>query len=204
MARNGGWGNGAHTFLTRPETGWNGSSNSVKDALEAADALWTPVLEPSRFTFMPGDGEILLDTDVVLPNGEVLRFGDGYNVTRSDNHQAIGKVGSRYRPFSNLECFGALDDPLFKDRVEIVGVGAYKGGREVFVQACLVGQDEVADGDVQERTVFVRTSHNGTKNLEMFIVSIRLYCTNQLPMAMKNGGQGFAVPHVESGAKMIG
>lgn len=201
---NNGYGRGQHKILSQADSVWSGVGDTLEDKLAAAGMDWTPELIAAQFTFTPHDDEVLLDTDVVQPDGRVTRFGEGYDVVRSDNHRSVANVGSRYKTIPYAQAFAPAADERFADRLEFLSMGEFDGGRQGFLQARLLGDDEIADGDVQQRFIYLRTSHNGTTRFEAFESSLCLFCENQLPMLSRRADTNkFSIGHTESGVISI-
>lgn len=111
----------------------------------------------------------------------------------------LGIVGSRYNIFSNEELFSFGDNMLHGG--EWVAAGSITNGTRVFGMMRLNGGLTLSDGnrnDENDRYLCVHTSHDGTTNLSVSIVTLRLRCTNAITSAIRNAKQSFKIRHSQS------
>ena len=108
----------------------------------------------------------------------------------------IGIVGGRYNIFQNEQAF-LFADELLHGAGQWDALGAIKGGATVF------GAMKLTDGlpgirDEIGRYIILHTSHDGSSNLSVSIVPIRMRCTNALGLTIKDAKQTFKVRHSAS------
>lgn len=111
----------------------------------------------------------------------------------------LGLVGSRYNIFSNEELFSFGDNMTHGG--EWVAAGAIANGTRVFGLMRLHDGITLSAGnrsDENERYLCVYTSHDGTTNLSVSIITLRLRCTNAITAAVRNARQTFKIRHSQS------
>lgn len=111
----------------------------------------------------------------------------------------LGIVGSRYNIFSNEELFSFGDNMLHGGNW--TAAGAIANGTRVFGLMRLNDGLTLSDGnrnDEHERYLCVYTSHDGTTNLSVSIITLRLRCTNAITAAVRGAQQTFKIRHSQS------
>lgn len=122
--------------------------------------------------------------------GRSLDVSDRFGVVRQDTHVVLSVVGSKYEPLQYSEAFDFIDtvNPRY------VAAGVRRGGREGYmvVQAVDTPNVKLLDGDDEADLYLVlRTSHDGSKKVEVAVMPLRGRCVNMMVL------HGFAsgAPH---------
>lgn len=175
-----------HTSFTTREVPWRAVGTtidkpvSVAEALEKADLDWKVELHPVKFTH----------------EGKTTVFKGRSVIVRSDTGQPFGVASDGYSVIQNTEAFEFIDGIS----PEIVAAGSLKGGKQAFVvcKAPGKGELEILDGDKHDLYVILRTSHDLSKAVEVFLMPLRGMCMNQLPLKSlgRHAQQAWSVRHV--------
>ena len=177
------------TFATSErEPRWFSSGHRVPAGASTLEAMaaahltgWDVRLEPVQFT---GRSDIV--------RHEVIRtnpFDGGVDT--------IGIVGDRYNVVSNEEAFSFADD-LLHGAGEWDALGAINGGATVFGAMHLTGDIPSIRDEQIGQYLIMRTSHDGSSNLSVSIVPLRMRCTNTLGVTIKGADQTFKIRHSSS------
>lgn len=128
-------------------------------------------------------------------NGPML-IPDVHAVTRDKDEKVLGIVRSRYSPFQNREAFGFTDHMVDSGDAKYETAGSLKGGRVVFLTMKVPNDILVGGEDRHEQYILLRTSHDGTKAISVYIVMIRVVCMNTLTLAVNGAQYKWSMPHV--------
>lgn len=133
-----------------------------------------------------------------------------YGVMREDGKVVSGtkSVAGQYQPFQNRELFEMVTEAGDGFGTTITGAGLYKGSTRAFMQVKLPFTITPGD-DAREAIQMYATvvnSFDGSKALTVVLTTVRLACTNMLPMIHATGSgslENIAIRHTQSGAKKI-
>ena len=170
------------------EPKWFSAGHRVPDGASTLEAMqaahltdWAVRLEPINFSGRTS----LIRHEVQRTNP----FDGGVDT--------IGDVGARYNIFQNEQAF-LFADELLHGAGQWDALGAIKGGATVFGAMKLTdGLPGVRDEAIG-RYLILHTSHDGSSNLSVSIVPIRMRCTNALGLTLKGAKQTFKVRHSAS------
>lgn len=125
-------------------------------------------------------------------------------VVRVDKDVPLGTVSSTYEILQYREAF----DFLSGINVDFVAAGMLKFGKQGFVVVQVPGFEhlEVAGGDPHDMYVVLRSSHDGSRSLEIMEMALRGTCMNALTLASfgKHGSysgkakQRFCIRHTKN------
>jgi len=114
---------------------------------------------------------------------------------RSDDNQPLGVVGSGYVPIQNSHAFSFMDVLAEKHGATYEYGAVIKGGRRILIQARLGNPFDVRPGDKVEQFVTLVNSHDGSTSLRAFFTPIRLFCMNQLSIALAKATSAINLRH---------
>lgn len=155
---------------------------STLDAMDAAHLTgWDVRLEPVQFSGRSN----LVRHEVIRTNP----FDGGVDT--------IGIVGDRYNVVSNESAFAFADD-LLHGAGEWDALGAINGGATVFGAMHLTDDIPSIRDEQIGQYLIMRTSHDGSSNLSVSIVPLRMRCTNALGVTIKGADQTFKIRHSSS------
>lgn len=111
-------------------------------------------------------------------------------VVRVDTDKPLGTVSSTYEALQYKDAFDFLSDT----DVSFVAGGQLKWGKQAFMVVQLPGLEtlEVAGGDPHDMYTVIRTSHDGSRALEILQMALRGTCMNALTLSSfgKGGSYG--------------
>lgn len=152
----------------------------VAQALKKAKLDWKVELQPVQFEH----------------HGELTTFSGRSVIVRSDTGQPFGVASDGYTIIQNTEAFEFIDGIS----PHIVAAGSLKKGRQAFVVCKAPGHEsiDILDGDTHDMYVVLRTSHDLSKAVEVFLMPLRGMCMNQLPLKTlgRHAKQSWSVRHV--------
>lgn len=180
----------ADTRMTTRELPWFGTSTSLVDGLQTADAAleaagldWEVDTKPLYFT--------------VRVNGKEKRIKASKNaVYRKDTFDELGIVGSRYRTWQNTQSFSFLDKVAAHGGPKFQAAGSLAGGARVFVVMKM--ETVTIVGDEHDIYVLFLTSHDGTSTVTATTSVVRLQCTNMFRATLASDTPVFKARHIDA------
>lgn len=179
------------TMMYNRERGlpWHGLGEGVsgaqtaKDAIVAAGLDWTVEL---REVYTLGAN----DRKVLVPGH--------FSVCRNTDDRVLGLVKSRYTPFQNAEAFEFADSLVDSDEAKYDTAGSLRGGRVVFLSMEVPGHILVGGEDKHDMYIMLRTSHDGTTAIGVYVVIIRPVCMNTVTLGISTAKHRWSMPHVST------
>lgn len=167
------------------------STNGVMTAAEAIKAagLDSPVTKQPCFAFV---------------NGEYVEVEGKWVTGSSDPRQKNiwrphGVVGDQYEIVQNSEQFEMLDAIRDDSGAAYETAGSIGNGKSVFVTMKLPTSLKFNGGeDVVDLYLLAQNSHDGTKAFTIAVTPLRISCTNQLTMAVRNAKRVFRMKHTKN------
>lgn len=146
-------------------------ATEVTEAVTAADAIQLAGLdwdvELRKDGYQNGKGNWVVD--------QTKR-----KVVRVDTDEALGTVSPTYQTLQYREAFDFMDSV----HPDFVAAGAQKKGKQAFVVVKSPTQLDVLDGeDPHDLYVVLRSSHDGSRAVEVLLLPLRGTCMNMLPLA---------------------
>lgn len=175
------------TMVTTREVPWMKLGKITdKDVMTAEEATKLGGLD-----FTVSKRKIAIATYKDKPESDVITWkasSDKIAVVRDDTEFILGYMSPTYPLLQNAEAFDFMDGVA----PHYVAAGALKKGRQPFVVVKAPETITVLDGeDTHELFLVLRTSHDGSRAVEVMAMPLRDRCMNQLSL------QSFAagVPH---------
>lgn len=124
---------------------------------------------------------------------------DKRKIVRADTEQPLGTVAPSYQVLQYDEAFDFMD----QIHPEFVAAGELKHGKQAFlvVKAPDHLKLPALDGeDPHDLYVVMRTSHDGSRAVELNVLPLRDKCTNMMPLATfgKDAPQRWAIRHTKN------
>ena len=164
---------------------------TAKDAITAGGLDWTVQLAPLYAMVNEKEPDEIRKYSLVDDRHAVIRSSDG---------KALGVVGSHYVPFQNADAFTFMDHLVDSGDAKYETAGSLRGGKIVFL-TCRVPKDILIGGeDKHHLYLLLRTSHDGTKAISVYVTIIRVVCMNTLTLAthVRNVKHKWSVTHVST------
>ncbi|MFD1244554.1 DUF932 domain-containing protein [Paralysiella testudinis] len=125
----------------------------------------------------------------------VLPFAEQKVLFRSDNHQPLSVVGSRYQIVQPQEVLAFYRDLAEYAGYELETAGVLKGGKKFWALA-RTGKETVLKGnDLVKGYLLLATSCDGTLATVATPTTIRVVCNNTLAIALDGAVGAVKVPH---------
>lgn len=122
-------------------------------------------------------------------------------IVRSDNGFILGEVGPDYEVFTNRQTWGFFTEVLNAAELKIEVAGTLYGGKRVWVMARAAEFEVTGDRDNIREYVYLYNSHDGSRKIVGGTLDHRIFCSNQLRSALKQGA--FAVKHTRNAAVYV-
>lgn len=113
---------------------------------------------------------------------------------RADNNNCLGIVSGKYIVVQNSEAFSFLDSLCQDGIMTYESAFALNGGKQVVLLARLPEVDEYTPGDHGLRYIMLKTSHDGTCEIQMVPTAVRVVCANTVRAAL-HSKQKISVSH---------
>jgi len=123
-------------------------------------------------------------------------------IVRTDTGQWLGIMSKDYPLLQYGEAFDFMDQVGPK----YVAAGALKGGRQGFMVVRALGVTKVLSGvDPHDMFAVLRTSHDGSRAVEVSVMPLRQRCMNQLTLASFTAGvpDRWAIKHTSTMAAKL-
>lgn len=125
-------------------------------------------------------------------------------IVRDDNETDFDVVSADYGTFQYTEAFSFLNHIPGR---QFIAAGPLKGFKQAFMVVRLPDLEgfDVAGSDEHDLNVVIRTSHDRSRAVEVFVMPVRIRCVNQLPLRSSDRDvlNRWAVNHVGNvGEKM--
>jgi len=172
-----------HFNMTKGSTKLSDNVLTAKAAIIASGLDWEVELR-DVFTTRKATGE------------GSMHIPDVHAVTRDKDDKVLGIVRSRYSPFQNREAFEFADNLVDSGEAKYETAGSLKGGRIVFLTMKVPTPIMVGGEDRHDQYILLRTSHDGTKAISVYIVMVRVVCMNTLTLAVNGAQYKWSMPHV--------
>jgi phage/plasmid-like protein (TIGR03299 family) len=189
------------SMFSAREVPWHKLGTVLPDVAKAEEAIraggldWTVKLVPlyAGINIQDGDNPERATTHYTLVE-------DRHAVVRLSDNKSLGVVGGHYVPFQNVDAFRFMDHLVDSGDAKYETAGSLRGGKIVFL-TCRVPRDILIGGeDRHELYLLLRTSHDGTKAISVYVTPIRVVCMNTLSLATHNRNvkQKWSVTHVST------
>jgi phage/plasmid-like protein (TIGR03299 family) len=181
-------------FSGNRETPWHGLGNVVDGVLTAEEAIvaagldWTVSLRPIyRRKLTPNP----FGADLITYEQHESRF----ELTRDSDDTPYEILSNRYNPFQNREAFTFMDKLVASGAAKYETAGSLKGGRVVFITMQTPDYITLPGGDQIKTYLLLRTTHDGTGRIQIYVVTVRVVCMNTLTWAIEGAKHKWGVTH---------
>ena len=133
-----------------------------------------------------------------------------YHLIREDNNEFIPSagIGERFEPVQHMEVFDYITNKIMPSvpEMSLETVGTIHGGGTGLVMA-KIGDEFHVDGDGSPNTMRLMFSNpcNGYGSLIIGFTNVRLWCQNQIPVAIRQTkANGFQIRHTKNANLYVG
>lgn len=122
----------------------------------------------------------LLPMEYTRPDGTRCIYSNRFVVEREDTGVPLGTVSGRYTPVQYRDAFSFMNTI----HPEFVAAGPLNGGKQGFMVVKVPDiQLKVLDGeDTHDLFTVLRTSHDRSRAIEVYVMPLRYICMNQLTL----------------------
>lgn len=117
--------------------------------------------------------------------------------------EALGVVGSQYRPIQNEEHAEVLNRLVDESGALFDTAGSLKGGRQVFITMRLPQTIKVAGVDEVSMNLAALNSHDGSQAFRLLVTPVRVVCANTQHAALRDHRASVVIKHTASAAARI-
>jgi phage/plasmid-like protein (TIGR03299 family) len=157
---------------------------SIETWTQKAGMDWSILETPVRY---------MAETSGIL--GAIKSFDDQKVLYRSDNHEALSVVGSRYQVVQPREVLEFYRDLTEVSGFELETAGVLKAGRKFWALARTGKQAVLKGNDTINGYLLLATSCDGTLATTATPTTIRVVCSNTLNLALNGASCAVKVPH---------
>lgn len=176
------------TMFSAREVPWHGLGTVTEDALTAKDAIVAGGL----------DWNVALHDLYAEVGGKKIKVPDRHAVVRDNDSRILGTVGTKYTPFQNREAFAFADSLVDSGDAMYETAGSLRHGRVIFLTMKVPTEIKIAGEDAHDLYLVLRTSHDGTMAISVYVTPIRVVCMNTMTMAVAAAKQRWSMPHVST------
>lgn len=183
------------TVSTR-DVPWAGMGTVVEEAMTAEEAI----------TLAGLDWDVKL-AGLFWRSGGYERIKDRFGVVKEEAGQPdvlLSTVGSKYEVFQNREAFAFVDSLVGEAGLRFHTAGPLRHGKVVFLAAKLPDGFTVLGDDRQDLYLFLRTSHDGSTSVQVYVTVIREACTNAMTVTLRNASHKWTAAHTRTLQDKVG
>jgi phage/plasmid-like protein (TIGR03299 family) len=184
------------TMFSARETPWHRLGVVTPDVLTAKDAIvaggldWTvdkyPVLDHK---YEQNEQGIWLATD------EIVESDDRFFLKRSKDMQNMAIVSDVYKPFQNVQAFEFMDFLVDSGEAKYETALSLRGGRVVALTMETPSDILIGGSDPVKTYLLLRTTHDGSGRISVYVVTVRVVCMNTLTWAIAGARHSFGFTH---------
>jgi phage/plasmid-like protein (TIGR03299 family) len=182
-------------FSGNRETPWHGLGNVVDGVLTAEEAIiaagldWEVELRDiyRRKELINPFGGKSIETYEKIPNR--------YELTRVSDGSPFAVLSDKYKPFQNRDAFTFMDRLVESGQAHYETAGSLKGGRVVFITMQTPDYITLPGGDKIKTYLLLRTTHDGTGRIMVYVVTVRVVCWNTLTWGIEGARHKWGVTH---------
>lgn len=179
------------------EVPWHGLGVVTPNVLTAADAIvlgkldWLVEKQPIAIK-----QPVLAKDGTVVDNEFTYRdVTDRFALVRDSDQQVMSIVSNVYNPFQNREAFTFMDNLVDSGDAKYETALSLRHGR-VIALTMHVPMDIMIDGeDRHEAYLLLRTTHDGSGRISVYVVIVRVVCMNTLTLAIAGASHSWGVTH---------
>jgi phage/plasmid-like protein (TIGR03299 family) len=175
------------------EPAWHRIGTVVPNAMTAAEAITLGKLDWTVDKYPVFDQET-----EVTPDGVTTKFvevPDRFFLKRSTDMQRLSIVSDIYKPFQNRQAFTFMDNLVDSGDAKYETAMSLRGGRVVALTMHVPMDVLIGGEDRHEAYLLLRTTHDGSGRISVYVVMIRVVCMNTLTWAIQGASHSWGVTH---------
>lgn len=189
------------TMFSARVTPWHRLGIVTEDVLTAADAIiaagldWEVVKEPVLGSRLIHNEDGLGTLTYPIPN----RFA----LIRKTDGNVMSIVSDVYKPFQNRGAFQFMDNLVDDGSAKYETAGSLRGGKVIFATMHVPTDILIGGQDRHEMYLLLRTTHDGSGRISVYVVMVRVVCMNTLTYAIDGATHEWGVTHTADVAGKI-
>ena len=161
---------------------------TAEEAIEAGGLDWTVSLYP------------VYDRNA---EGGFEQIPDRFSIKRDSDLTRFAVVSDKYKPFQNRQAFSFMDSLVASGAAKYETAGSLKGGRVVFITMETPDYITLPGGDQIKTYLLLRTTHDGTGRIMVYVVTVRVVCWNTLTWGIEGALHKWGVTHTSNVSEKI-
>jgi phage/plasmid-like protein (TIGR03299 family) len=121
-----------------------------------------------------------------------------FELTRVSDGTPYAVLSDKYKPFQNRQAFNFMDSLVASGAAKYETAGSLKGGRVVFITMETPDYITLPGGDKIKTYLLLRTTHDGTGRIMVYVVTVRVVCMNTLTWAVEGARHKWGVTHTSN------
>lgn len=118
-------------------------------------------------------------------------------IVRDDTGTEFGVVSERYALIQNAAAFEFFDRIVSEGLAEYTTAGIINGGERVWCQASMPGGFTIpGTEDRTEPYAMLTTTHDGSGACQIIFGAVRLFCSNRMRLARRQGRTAWSIRHM--------
>lgn len=195
MAHNINYHNGKYSFFSAKEVPWHKLGTVTEQALTSEEAIKAAnldreVIKVETYAKFPTE---MINNQLVDMNGKPVtsssqrgvKLPKTYATVMKDSYHVLGTVGKDYEVIQNIELFNFIDDMVGQKLAIFETAGALGDGEVVFITLKLPSF-MLFNGDQIDNYILLKSSHDGSSQVDVIFTPVRVVCNNTLSMAMRD------------------
>lgn len=183
-------------FSGNRETPWHRLGEVVdgvltaREAIDAAGLNWTVDKYPCL------DYEVAFnEKGEPYHTGKIVEQTDRFYLKRSSDLKRLSIVSDVYKPFQNEQAFSFMDFLVDSGEAKYETAGSLRGGAIIFVSMETPRHIVLPGEDTVKTYLLLRTSHDGSGRISVYVVTVRVVCMNTLTWAINGAKHSFGFTH---------
>jgi phage/plasmid-like protein (TIGR03299 family) len=139
----------------------------------------------------------------VKRNNTLVEVPDRFALTRNTDHRVMSIVSDVYKPFQNVQAFDFMD-ALVEDKDATYETAlSLRHGAVVALSMHVPMDILIAGEDKHEAYLLLRTTHDGSGRVSVYVVMVRVVCMNTLTMAIRGASHFVGFTHTADVAAKV-
>jgi phage/plasmid-like protein (TIGR03299 family) len=185
------------TMFSARETPWHRLGVVTDDVLTAKEAIVAAGLDWSVDKYPVYDREVDIVVDEDGPH-EIERFvpqEDRFFLKRSSDMHRLSIVSDVYKPFQNADAFSFMDFLVKSGEAKYETGGSLRNGAVIFISMETPRHIILPGDDTVKTYLLLRTTHDGSGRISVYVVTVRVVCMNTLTWAISGAKHSFGFTH---------
>jgi phage/plasmid-like protein (TIGR03299 family) len=181
------------SMFSARETPWHRLGIVTPDVLTAKDAIVTAGLDWEVEKHPIFRKKVEVNEDGATET--YTEIPDRFALERNIDGQLMSIVSDVYKPFQNGQAFDFMDYLVDSGEAKYETAGSLRHGRVVFITMETPREILVGGKDAHKTYLLLRTTHDGSGRISVYVVTVRVVCMNTLTWAINGAKHSWGVTH---------